>query len=418
MPGMVERPAPPARPAASTSFAGWRPAWAEVDLDAVRHNVAVLLERCAPAQLCAVVKADAYGHGAVAVARAALEAGATWLAVAMVEEGEDLRRHGIDAPVLLLSEPPPEAMAAVVSARLTPTVYTPAGVAALAAAVGAGRPPLGIHLKVDTGMHRVGVDPPDAAALALAVDEAAGLRLEGLWTHLAVADEPAQDSFTATQLARFEEVRDVLAMAGHRPGLLHAANSAAALVHPAARYDMVRCGISVYGQPPAPVLADRAPLRPVLSLRARVSLVRALDAGERLSYGRRYAVREPGSVVATVPLGYADGVPRRLSEVGGEVLVGGRRRPVAGTVTMDQILVDCGRRADVAVGDEVVLIGRQGDDEVTAMEWADLLGTISYEVLCGISPRVPRVLRDSREAGGVAARSPAAGVQAALALDE
>ena len=371
---------------------GWRAAWAEVDLDAIASNVELLVARCAPAAVCAVVKADGYGHGAAPVARAALDAGATWLAVALVEEGVVLRDEGIDAPVLLLSEPPAESMGAVVAARLTPTVYSATGVAAAAAAVGTTRAPLGVHLKVDTGMHRVGADPADVPALANAVREAPRLRLDGLWTHLAVADEPEQDDFTNTQLARFEDTRDALAAEGIVPGLLHAANSAGALVHPAARYDMVRCGIAVYGHAPGPALADAADLRPALTLRSRVSLIRTLAAGERLSYGRRYAVGEPGAVVATVPLGYADGVPRRLGEVGTEVLVGGRRRPIAGTVTMDQFMVDCGPGSPVAVGDEVVLIGRQGDSEVPAEEWADRLGTITYEVLCAIGPRVPRVV--------------------------
>ena len=375
-------------------------AWAEVDLDAVRHNVALLVQRCAPAAVCAVVKADGYGHGAVVVARAALEAGATWLAVALVEEGAALREAGIAAPVLLLSEPPADAMGAVLAARLTPTLYTAGGVAAAAGAVARGRPPVGVHLKVDTGMHRVGADPDQVVGLARAVVGARGLRLDGLWTHLAVADEPAQDDFTAEQVARFEEVRDALAAEGISPGLLHAANSAAALAHPAARYDLVRCGIAVYGHVPGPALEGTADLRPALSLKAGVSLVRRLGAGERLSYGRRYAVAEPGSVVATVPLGYADGVPRRLAAVGGEVLVGGRRCPIAGTVTMDQIMVDCGPDAAVAPGDEVVLLGCQGGEEIPAGEWARRLDTIVYEVVCGVGPRVPRVVRD---AGGGAA---------------
>lgn len=395
--------------------AAWRPAWAEVDLDAVRHNVALLVERCSPAAVCAVVKADGYGHGAVAVSRAALEAGATWLAVALVEEGVALREAGIGAPILLLSEPPAEAMGAVVAARLTPTLYTAPGVAAAAAEVAPGRAPVGVHLKVDTGMHRVGADPGLAVGLARAVADDRGLRLEGLWTHLAVADEPDQDAFTAEQLARFEGVRDALAAAGIRPGLLHAANSAAALAHPAARYDLVRCGISVYGCAPGPALAGAAALRPVISLKSKVSLVRSLAGGERLSYGLRYAVAPPGSVVATVPLGYADGVTRRLSAVGGQVLVGGRRCPMAGTVTMDQLMVDCGPGSTVCAGDEVVLIGRQGDQEITAEEWADRLGTISYEVLCGIGGRVPRVVRDGVARSGL---SEAEGLQGALSLEQ
>ena len=374
-----------------------RRAWAEVDLDAIRHNTAALAALAAPASLCVVVKADAYGHGMVPVARAALEAGATWLAVAVVEEGAALRQVGIAAPVLLLSEPPPDAMAAAVAARLTPTVYTLRGVEAAAEAAGRGRAPVGVHLKVDTGMHRAGAALDDAVEVAGAVARARGLRLEGLWTHLAVADDPGQDAYTAGQLERFEEARDRLAAAGLQPPLLHAANSAGAIAHPSSRYDMVRCGIAVYGHPPSPALAGRADLEPALSLKAEVSLVRQLAAAERISYGRRYAVARP-STVATVPLGYADGVPRRLSAVGGTVLVGGRRRPIAGTVTMDQIMVDCGTDESVAPGDEVVLIGRQGDVEVTAEEWAELLDTISYEILCGIGPRVARVYRQDSAA--------------------
>ena len=371
----------------------WRPAWADIDLAAVRHNVRLLADHCAPAVVCAVVKADGYGHGAPAVARAALDAGAGWLAVALVEEGEALRRGGIEAPVLLLSEPPPEAMAATMTARLTPTLYTPAGVAAAAAAATGGAP-VGVHLKVDTGMHRVGADAADVVGLARAVGDAPALRLVGLWTHLAVADDAAQRAFTMEQLARFEAAHSSLVGAGMGAGLVrHAANSAGALAFPSSRYDMVRCGIALYGHPPGPDLAGIVDLRPAMSLKSRVSLVRTLRAGERVSYGLRYALAADGSV-ATVPLGYADGVPRRLSEVGGQVLIGGRRLPIAGTVTMDQILVDCGAGSDVAVGDEVVFLGRQGTEEITAEEWADRLQTISYEILCGIGPRVPRVERD------------------------
>lgn len=358
----------------------------------MRHNVRFLVERCAPAAVCAVVKADGYGHGAVAVAQAAIEGGATWLAVALVEEGEVLREAGIDAPVLLLAEPPAASMGAVQAHALTPTLYTPAGVAAAGAAAIHGGPPLTVHLKVDTGMHRVGADPADAVPLARAIEEA-GLRLGGTWTHLAAADEPGQASYTAGQLRRFDGVRAALAGAGIDAGLVHAANSAAALSDPSSRYDLVRCGIAVYGYAPVPLPPGSPPLRPVLSLRSRVTLARLLAAGERVSYGLRYGLRTD-SIVATVPLGYADGVPRRLSAVGGEVLIGGRRRPIAGTVTMDQLMADCGPEAGVAAGDDVVLVGRQGDEEITADDWAGRLDTIAYEILCGIGRRVPRVVRD------------------------
>ncbi len=380
----------------------WRPAWADIDLDAVRHNASVLARLSHPAALCAVVKADGYGHGAVPVARAALEGGADWLAVALVEEGVALRQAGIDAPILLLSEPPVEAMAEAVARRLVPTLYTYTGLGHLSAAVAdGGFPPVEVHLKVDTGMHRVGADPVDAAGLAATVAADPRLILGALWTHLAVAegDSRIDREFTAAQLERFDTVVAALSAAGHRPPMTHVANSAGAIGVPEARRDMVRCGIAVYGVAPTPALAGAIAtatggdeLRPVLSLRTRVTYVRDLDAGERPSYGRQRPL-ERRSTVATAPIGYADGVPRRLFDHGGEVLIRGIRRHLAGTVTMDQVIIDCGPvgSAAVAVGDEVVLLGQQGEEEVTADEWAGLLGTISYEVLCGIGPRVPRV---------------------------
>ena len=371
---------------------GGRPAWAEVDLDAVAANVATMGAVAEPAALCAVVKADGYGHGAVAVARTALAAGASWLAVAMPAEAAVLRSAGIAAPVLVLSEPSPTELDAVVALGLRATVYRADVVEALAKAVArAGADPLPVHLKVDTGMHRVGADPADALALARAVAERPELLLEGVWTHCAVADEPGHP-FTAVQAGRFDAVVAQLAAAGLRPPLVHAANSAATLDVPGLRHDLVRCGITLYGLDPSPALHGRVGLRPALTLKAEVSLVRVVPAGDGVSYGLRHRCRAD-TVVATVPLGYADGVPRKLGEVGAEVLVGGRRRPVAGTVTMDQLLVDCGppgAGAAVRAGDEVVLIGGQGGQCVGADEWADRLDTIAYEVVCAISARVPR----------------------------
>ena len=362
---------------------------AEVDLGAIRHNVALLAEAVAPARLCAVVKADGYGHGAIAVGHAALEAGAEWLAVALVEEGAVLRRSGIDVPVLLLSQPRPDDVAAAVRWDLRCTVDTADGVAAAAEAARAAGTTARLHLKVDTGMRRVGAQPDEVVGLAEAVAAADGVELEALWTHCAVADEPGH-AFTDTQLDRFDAVVAELEARGLRPPMLHAANSAAAIDHPRARLDLVRAGIATYGIPPAPALADRLDLRPAMALKSEVSHLKEVPAGDGLSYGLRHVVARD-TVVATVPIGYADGVPRRLSLAGGEVLVGGRRRPMVGVVTMDQLLVDCGPGADVAVGDEVVLLGAQGDERITADEWAAATGTIAYEVVCGIGPRVPRV---------------------------
>jgi len=373
-----------------------RPAWAEIDLGAVSDNVAYLCQVVAPARVCAVVKAYGYGHGSVPVARAALAGGATYLGVALAEEGHELRKAGLGAPVLVLSEPPAAAMAMVVEDRLTPTVYTEKGLASLLAAVRARREespvPFPLHLKLDSGMHRVGADPETVADLARRASAEPELHLEGVFTHLAVADEP-DNPFTGEQLACLGSVLARLAEEGTRPALVHAANSAGALFHPQARLDMVRAGIAVYGLAPASSLTEDPrvrPLRPALSLKARVSYAKEVASGGRLSYGLRYQLG-CRSVVATVPLGYADGVPRRLFEVGGEVLVGGRRAPVAGTVTMDQILVDCGPGANVRAGDEVVLLGRQGGEEISAWHWADRLGTIAYEVTCALSARLPRI---------------------------
>ena len=360
-----------------------RPTWAEVDLGAVAHNVALLVERAAPAEVCAVVKADGYGHGAVRVARAALDAGAAWLAVALVEEAVVLREAGIEAPILLLSEARPSEFAEVAALGLRATVYSPVGIAA-AAATGEH---LRLHLKVDTGMHRVGAARDEVVGLARTVVEHPALELEAVWTHLAVADEPDR-AFTREQLDRFDAVLAELRAAGIEVPLTHAANSAGAIAHPDARRSLVRCGIAVYGVDPSPELAGALGLQPALRLRSEVSFVKRVAAGEGVSYGLHHTFGE-AATVATVPIGYADGVRRRLGLLGQEVLIRGRRRPIVGVVTMDQLMVDCGDDP-VAVGDEVVLLGRQGDDEIRAEEWAAALDTIGYEITCAIGPRVPR----------------------------
>ncbi len=368
-----------------------RPVWADVDLGAVRANVVALRQVSAPARFCAVVKADGYGHGAAAVARAALAGGADLLGVALVAEGAELRDAGVGGPVLVLSQASPDELDHLAAHDLDATAYTAAGVAGLgAAAARAGRGPdrpVPVHLKVDTGMHRVGAQPDEAVELAAAIVADPGLHLASVFTHCAVADEP-EHPFTAEQLRRYGEVLARLADAGVAVPMRHAANTAGAIAHPASRLDLVRCGIGIYGLDPSPELAGRVALRPAMSLRARVSHVKRVAAGEGISYGLRYRP-EQETTIATVPLGYADGVPRRLGATGGEVLVGGRRRPIAGTVTMDQLLVDCGDQP-VEVGDEVVLFGEQDGAVLGATEWAERLGTIAYEIVCGISTRVPR----------------------------
>ncbi len=390
-----------------------RPAWAEIDLAAVTHNAQVLSALVRPSMLCAVVKAHGYGHGGPAVARAAQAGGAAGLAVALVDEGVELRQHKVTGPVLLLSECGAEAIDTALAHRLTPTVYSREGIAACARAARARDQRTKVHLKVDTGMHRVGAPPGEVRALVEAITEDPILHLEGMWTHLAVADgESGEDrDFTLGQLAAFDGLAARLLAAGFDADVVHAANTAGAIAFPEARYGMVRCGIGLYGYLPGPAVgrafaaASGVALRPVMSLRARVVSVRALEAGARPSYGRLRPL--PGrAVVATVPIGYADGVPRALFGAGFEVLIGGRRRPLAGMVTMDQIVVDCGDDPSVQPGDEVVLLGRQGGEEITADEWAARLGTISYEVLCGIGARVPRLVTRGPEAPGAAAPAP------------
>jgi len=328
----------------------------------------------------AVVKANGYGHGSVSVAKAALEAGATWLGVALVEEGIALRDAGIVAPILVLSEFPGGSERDALAATLTPTLCTTEGLARLRAASSA---PLAVHVKVDTGMHRIGVWPPEKTAAFVDDVASTGLALEGLWTHLARAeeDEPTTDA----QLAQFVRVVDDVKTDGHVPAILHAANSAATIRHPASHFDLVRPGIAVYGVRPAPGIGED--LRPALSWLSTVCMAKRLPAGERLSYGHHYELGRE-SWIATVPVGYADGYPRAESSRA-DVLISGRRCRVAGSVTMDQLMVDCGRH-EPRPGEPVVLLGEQGQERITAEELAGHAGTIAYEFLARIGDRVPR----------------------------
>ncbi len=377
-----------------------RPAWAEIDLSAVTHNARVLAGLAAPAELCAVVKAHGYGHGGPAVARAALAGGAKRLAVALVDEGVELREHGITGPVLLLSECGSDAVETAIEYGLTPTLYSSEAIAAFVAGARVAGRHLSVHLKVDTGMHRVGAAPEHFVALAEEVVREPSLELEGVWTHLPVADgEQEEDrSYTEGQLDLFDRLVADLAAAGIEAPLVHTANTAGSIAFPRSRHAMVRCGIGLYGYLPSSAVqrafeeqATGEVMRPAMSLKARVVAVRELEAGERPSYGRLRPLSSR-AFVATVPIGYADGVPRALFDAGYEVLIGGVRRPLAGMVTMDQIVIDCGDEGSVRPGDEVVLLGTQGDETITADDWAHMLGTISYEVVCGVGPRMPRVL--------------------------
>jgi alanine racemase len=360
-----------------------------VSLGAIRANVAALRELAAPAELCAVVKADGYGHGAAPVAKAALDAGATWLGVAQVPEATELRAAGIGAPILLLSEPRPDEVGEALAAELHITVYRPELIDELASAAAAtGGAPVPVHLKVDTGMRRVGVAVDDALAVAARIAEDPALSLRSVWTHCAVADEPG-NQFTTVQLGRYDGVLADITAAGIEVPMRHAANSAAAIAHPASRYDLVRCGIAVYGIPPAPALDGRVDLQPAVRLATEVSFVKDVAADEGVSYGHHQRTAR-ATRVATLPIGYADGVFRALPLAGQDVLVGGQRRPMLGVVTMDQVMVDLGPDSTVAPGDEVVLLGAQGAERITPDEWAAKLGTISYEVVCALGARIER----------------------------
>lgn len=380
---------------AETQRAPHRWSQAEVDLDAIAANVRALVEQAAPAQVWAVVKADAYGHGDIAVAQTAIAAGASGCAVALIDEGVRLRHAGVTGPVLVLSEQPVEYLDRLVAADLTPTVYSSDGVLGVSDAACAAGVVVGVHVKVDTGMQRVGVAPDSLSDLLRLIEGTGGVRLAGIFTHLAVADSPDHPA-TEQQLDTFDRCLDEARSRGlvDESVMIHAANSAGALVHPDARRDLVRTGIAVYGIDPSDeVRLDRSRFRAALRWTSKVSLVKVVEPGSHVSYGWRHRV-EQRTRVATVPVGYADGVPRRWSTVGGTLLIGGRERPVIGVVTMDQLMVDLGPDPDgidpVAVGDEVVLIGSQGAAQLSAEEWARRLGTIGYEVVCAISARVPR----------------------------
>lgn len=370
-------------------------AWVEIDLAALDHNVRSLRAAVHPAAVWAVVKADGYGHGAAAVARQAIASGAAGLCVALTQEGVALRGDGLTAAILVLSPQPVDDADVIVQHGLTPTITATSHADAIAAAARrAGLRGYAVHVKVDTGMQRVGAQPDDVPALIAHVRSADSLlTVEGVFTHLACADEPSSPA-NDEQLGAFQVVLDRLAAGGFAPPVLHAANSAAALALPASRRSLVRAGIAMYGISPGPGVDHLArDLQPVLSLRARVSHVKRVAAGSHVSYGWRHRF-ERATTVATVPIGYADGVPRRLGTLpdgpGADVLVGGRRCPVVGVVTMDQLMVDVGDAA-VDIGDEVVLIGGQGDRTIRAEDWAARLGTIGYEIVCGISARVSRV---------------------------
>ncbi|GAA2569401.1 alanine racemase [Pseudonocardia hydrocarbonoxydans] len=367
---------------------------AVIDLDAVRHNIGVLATAAADAQVMAVVKADGYGHGAVPVARAALSAGASWLGVCTIEEALELRAAGITAPLLSWLHVPDDDFAAALTADVDLSVASREHLAAvLAAARSTGRPAR-LHLKIDTGLSRNGAP---AAAWADLLDDAAKAAADGscevvaVWSHLAHADAPHHPTLDR-QAARLTTAWQAARDRGLSP-LRHLANSAATLTRPDLHFDIVRPGIAVYGLDPLDRPVDESPLRPAMTLRARVALVKRVPAGEGVSYGHEWTTPAE-TTLALVPAGYADGVPRRLNRNGRmRVSIGGRSRPVVGRVCMDQFVVDCGPDADVRTGDGAVLFGPGDGGGPTAQEWADELDTIHYEIATGVhGSRVTRTV--------------------------
>ena len=366
---------------------------AVIDLDAVRHNARHLAEAVAPARVMAVVKADAYGHGAVAVARAAVEAGVDWLGVADLDEAIALRGAGIEAPLLAWLHDPDARFAAAITRDIDLGVSSIGQLEAAAGAAAAVGRAANVHLKLDTGLSRNGIAPagwPDAVARAAELEGDGRIRVRGLFSHLSNTSHDED----AAQLDAFLRGLEVAGAAGLRPEVRHLASTAAALRFPDARLDMVRIGIGLYGVPPYGdgTTAAELGLRPVMTLRGRVAAVRRVDAGTGASYG--YAWRaEHETTLALVPLGYADGVPRQASGRA-EVAIGGTRHPVVGRIAMDQFLVDVGD-AEVRVGDEVVLFGDPATGAPSADDWGDAADSIAYEIVTRIGARVPRTHVDA-----------------------
>lgn len=360
--------------------------YAEISLNAVKHNIAEIRKLLDPkVKFMAVVKANAYGHGAVAVSRAVVEAGADYLAVANLKEALEVREAGIVSPILILTESPTSVMDEIVQYDLCQTIYSFSEARALSDEAQKRNKTARAHIKVDTGMGRVGVPPSEATAFIKKISSLPGLELEGVFTHFAKAEDP-NDNFTLDQFQKFQQV---ISKVKHIP-IKHSANSAAVLYHSETHLDMVRVGLMMYGLYPLGSSRRLIKLKPALSFKSRVTYLKKIPSGTPISYGCTYSTPSE-TTVATIPVGYADGFSRRLSNRG-QVIIRGKRYPVVGRVTMDLTMVNVGD-ARVEVGDEVVLIGEQNGQAISADEVAGLEDTISYEVVCGIGKRVPRIYK-------------------------
>lgn len=371
-----------------------RPAWLEIDLGAIERNARRLVEIAAGAELMAMVKANAYGHGAIEVSRAVLRGGATWLGVLAAGEGIELRRAGITVPILVVGHTPVRWVPDAVGHGLTLAVASLASAEAIAAAASDLNTTANVHLKIDTGMTRLGVPPEQAVEFARALLRLYNLRLDGVYTHFAMADDPdghGKDwgrEFTQQQLERFQGVVAALDRAGIPVRYRHCANSPAAVTLPEARFNLVRSGILIYGLDPSPEVPCPAGLTPALAFKTEIAHVRDVPEGRYVGYGATYRTTRP-TRLAVIMVGYADGF-RRAPRNYREVLVHGRRAPIIGRVCMDQTMIDVTAVEGVAAGDEVVLIGRQGNEEMRAEEVAERLGANNYETVSTLSARLER----------------------------
>ncbi len=369
-----------------------RPTWAEINLDALSHNLRVIRERAgANVRVMAAVKANAYGHGAIECARRLEREGVDWFGVALPEEGIELRQAGITQPILCLGGFWSGQEAACLRHELTPVVYRLDMIESLDRAAREAKVTADVHVKIDTGMGRLGVRADQVSEFAQAANRFANIRVDGLMTHLAAADDETKEQFTDSQLDKFEQAIAIFRQRGFDPTYIHAANSAASFANPRARGNMVRPGGSLYGfvRDVFPNSIDTPPLRPVMSLHSHIMLLKKVPRGEKLGYGCTFETKRD-SLIATLPIGYDDGYRRALSNRG-RVIVRGKFAPVVGRVSMDLILIDVTDVPGLQMDDQVTLLGVDRDKAITAEEIAQAAGTISYEITCGISNRVPRV---------------------------
>jgi alanine racemase len=372
-----------------------RPTWAEIDLDALAHNFHVIKNQIGSGtKILAAVKANAYGHGGIECARRLESGGADWFGVALPEEGIELRKAGITRPILCLGGSWPAQESALIEHQLTAVAYRLDTIESLDREAREANTTTNVHIKIDTGMGRLGVRADAVGEFCDALTRFKNIRVEGLMTHLAAADDESKQEFTDNQLAKFESAIATFRERGFRPTLIHAANSAAAFANPGARGDMVRPGGALYGftRDVLPSNIETPGLRPVMSLHSRIVLLKNVPKGEYLGYGCTFQTQRD-SLIATIPIGYDDGYRRALSNKA-RVIVRGQFAPVVGRVSMDLTLVDVTEAPGVSLDDHVTLLGDDGESSITAEELGELAGTISYEITCGISNRVPRIYKD------------------------